>query len=51
MQKLFVGSLLIGIILTCMCLEDTLVNDKQVKMNQDEESEEVDLMSILPYEY
>lgn len=51
MQKLFVGSLLIGIILACMCLEDTLVNDKQVKMNQDEESEEVDLMSILPYEY
>lgn len=50
MQKFFVGSLLVGI-LTCMCLKDTLVDGKQVTVNQNEENEIVDLMFISPFEY
>ncbi|WP_368936611.1 hypothetical protein [Bacillus sp. SH8-8] len=51
MQKFHVGSLSVVVILTCMSLDDTLVDEKQATMNHHEETEEVDLMSILPLEY
>ncbi|WP_280138983.1 hypothetical protein [Bacillus sp. 166amftsu] len=39
------------VILTCISLEDTLVDNKQATMNHNDETEEVDLMSILPFEH
>ncbi|MED0855046.1 hypothetical protein [Bacillus pseudomycoides] len=51
MQKFLVGSLSLVLILTCTSLKDKLVDEKQATMNHNEETEEVDLMSILPYEH
>ena len=46
MQKLFMGSLVAFTMLTSMSFEGS-----EVAMNPKEETEEVDLMSILPFEY
>lgn len=46
MQKLFKGSLVALAMVTCM----SLVRNEVAK-NPEEETEEVDLMSILPFEY
>ena len=46
MQKIFLGNLIAFTILTSMPIEYN-----EVTMNSKEETEEVDLMSIFPYEY
>ncbi len=46
MQKLFMGSLVALAMLTCMSFERN-----EVAKNPKEETEDVDLMSILPFEY
>ncbi|MEI4801682.1 PapR protein [Bacillus sp. 71mf] len=46
MQKVFVGSLVALAMLTCMSFERN-----EVAMNPKEDTEEGDLMSILPFEY
>lgn len=46
MQKILLGNLIAFVILTSMSFEDN-----EITTNSKEEIEEIDLMSILPYEY